>query len=210
MVRRTTLRAIVFDMDGTLLDSHGRVVDAIDGTLRSLGENRRSREEIAACLFTGPARSILTHLLRRAATDEDVAVYHALLAEHAPRAPVYPGIEEALRALATPAAVFTGASIRSAEILLSAAGLGRHFAAIVGGDQVDRVKPAPDGLVMVSGLLGVRPDETAYVGDSPTDLACARAAGSLAVAAGWGELYDPLVVADVVLSDPAELLGLVR
>ncbi len=93
--------------------------------------------------------------------------------------------------------------------MLSASGLARHFRVVVGGDQVDHVKPAPDGLLEASRLLGVPAEAVAYVGDSPHDVACARAAGSLAVAAGWGELFDPSVEADVVLSDPLEVLGLV-
>ncbi len=170
----------------------------------------RSREEIAVALARGPAGTILTHLLGRAAGDADVAVYHDRLTELAPRVAVYPGIDETLTRLTIPAAVFTNASTRSAGILLRAAGLDRHFAAVVTGDEVEHPKPAPDGLVTAGRLLGLEPDEIAYVGDSPNDLGCARAAGSLAVAAGWGELFDPLLEADVVLSDPVEILGLVR
>jgi HAD superfamily hydrolase (TIGR01509 family) len=202
-------RAIVFDMDGTLLDSHGSVIDAFAGALARLGGPARSREDIATALARGPAGAILAHLLGRTAADADVAVYHGLLAELAPEIVAYPGIEEALSRLSIPAGVFTNASARSAGILLRAADLERHFAAVVAGDQIDRPKPAPDGLVEAGRLLGLDPGEIAYVGDSPNDLGCARAAGALAVAAGWGELFDPLLEADVVLSDPLEILGLV-
>jgi len=52
--------------------------------------------------------------------------------------------------------------------------------------------------------------EVAYIGDAPTDLEAARAAGAIAVAAGWGHLYDPAAVADHTLTHPAQALALIN
>jgi HAD superfamily hydrolase (TIGR01509 family) len=202
--------ALVFDMDGTLLDSHGAVLAAFAGVLATIGAPDRPRGEIAGALVAGPAPAILSRLLERPATSEEVAEYHGRLAHLAEGVEVYAGVAAALEALAVPIALFTGATVRSAEILLGAAGLARHFDVVVGGDLVERPKPAPDGLLEAARRLRVPPAELAYVGDSPLDLRCAWAAGATAVAAGWGELFDPSAAADVVLRRPADLLGLVR
>jgi len=79
---------------------------------------------------------------------------------------------------------------------------------LVGGDEVARPKPAPDGVLMIAAALGVRPDELAYVGDSPPDARAARAAGSHAALAAWGHMYDPAEPADSVLARPGDALAL--
>lgn len=200
-------RAIVFDMDGTLIDSYEIVIDAYSRTVVEAGE-RRSREQILEALVAGPAERIITSLLGRPATSDDVDTYHRLLSEVASAVPVYPGIRPMLSALRIPAAVFTGASERSAEILLTATGLAGRFQVVVGGDRVEHQKPAPDGLVEAGRALGLRPHDVAYVGDAPYDVACALSAGALAVAAGWGQLFDATAPAQVVLERPEDLLDL--
>ena len=124
-------------MDGTLIDSYRHVIDAYAGATEALGEPGRSRDEIAAAPTGGPARVILANLLRREVSHEEVEIYYNLLERFAPRVPIYEGIEDMLASLSAPAAVFTGASTRSAEILLGAARLDRHFPIVVGGDQVE-------------------------------------------------------------------------
>lgn len=200
-------RAIVFDMDGTLIDSYETVIDAYARTVEEAGE-LRTREQILEALAGGPAERIITSLLGRPAANEEVETYHRLLSEVAGTVQVYPGIRSVLAALPIPAAVFTGASERSAEILLTGAGLAAHFRVVIGGDRVEHQKPAPDGLVEAGRALGLHPHEIAYVGDAPYDVACALSAGALAVAAGWGELFDATVPAQVVLRRPEDLLDL--
>lgn len=87
--------------------------------------------------------------------------------------------------------------------------LRRHLSALVCGDDVARPKPAPDGVLAACEALGVMPQDAAYVGDARRDLESAKAAGTLAVAAGWGHEYDATAPADVVLSSPSELVTLI-
>ncbi|MGR6319256.1 HAD family hydrolase [Micromonospora soli] len=202
--------AIVFDMDGTLIESHAVVPAAYRAAVVAAGGPAPSDAEIIAGYPLGPPSALLTHLLRRPAGDADLAAYHAHLATLAGRVTVYPGVADMLAGVAArvPIALFTGASRRAAEILLDRAGLLGHFRVVLGGDQVPRPKPAPDGVELACRLLGVAPGRAAYVGDSPLDLRAARSSGAVAVAAGWGHQYDPAEPADLDAAAPGDLLSL--
>jgi phosphoglycolate phosphatase len=103
-------------------------------------------------------------------------------------------------------AVFTGASTRAARILLRAANLDVDI--VLGGDQVERPKPAADGMLLAAQRLATAPDHLIMIGDSPLDLQAAKAAGSYNASAAWGHMYDPSEPADVTLTTPQELLHL--
>jgi phosphoglycolate phosphatase-like HAD superfamily hydrolase len=202
--------ALIFDMDGTLLESHGVITEAYAATLKAIGAPARSREDIVDAFPLGPTGAILARLLGGVAADGDVDEYFRQLGFRAPRIRAYSGIPSVLATLRerVPLAVFSGASARSCEILLGATGLRRNLAAVVGGDEVERRKPAPDGIVEACRRLGLAPRSVAYVGDSPLDAESAGRAGALAVAAGWGELFDGATGADVVVDVPEDLLRL--
>jgi HAD superfamily hydrolase (TIGR01509 family) len=205
------LLAVVWDMDGTLIDSTEVVTAAYIATVAALGGPPTTAEAVVAAYPLGPPALLLAHLLGRATSGADVEAYLARLRAAAPSAPPYPGIRETLERLRgrVGLGVFTGANRESAMILLEATGLADSFGVVVGGDQVERVKPAPDGVLVACRALGVAPASAAYVGDSPSDLGAARASGARAFAAGWGHLYRPDEPADRVLARPEELLALV-
>jgi HAD superfamily hydrolase (TIGR01509 family) len=200
-------KAVAWDMDGTLVDSGVAVPAAYAAAVLRLGGRAVGADEVIAAYPLGPPEVILPHLAGRALTAADMEAYYAELARATVRP--YPGVAgalAALRAAGQPVAVFTGASHRAATMLLAAAGLSADV--LVGGDQVRRPKPAPDGLIRLAAGLGIRPGDLAYIGDSPGDLRAARAAGSHAAAAAWGHLYDPAEPADSVLTRPGEALAL--
>lgn len=202
---------VVFDMDGTLVDSLGVVIDCYRKTVREHDGTDRSPEEVVAAFSIGPARAMLSHMIGPQTADVAVARYHALLLERCGEIAPYPGIREAVATVAErlPVAVFTGADTRAANIILEATGLRSSFAAVVGGDLVARSKPAPDGVIEAAGRLGLAPAAVAYVGDGPADVATARACGALAIAAGWGHQHDPARDADVIAGSPADLVAVV-
>ncbi|MFE9693767.1 HAD family hydrolase [Micromonospora sp. NPDC005806] len=208
--RRAAPDAIVFDMDGTLIESHTVVPAAYRAAVVDGGGPVRSDDEIIAGYPLGPPSALLTHLLRRPASAADLASYHAHLAALAGQVTAYPGVGDMVAEVAArmPVGLFTGASHRAAEILLDRAGLLGHFRVVLGGDEVARPKPAPDGVELACRLLGVVPGRAAYVGDSPLDLRAARSSGAVAVAAGWGHQYDPAEPADLAAAAPEDLLSL--
>lgn len=207
-----TLAAIVFDMDGTLIESSTVIPDAYIEAVRAVGGRTYTRRQVIDLYSIGPPKAMLTALLGRAATSEDVDRYHERLAVAACGVSVYPGIPETLAALRADVrlAVFTGASIRACRILLDAAGLLSCFDTLVGADEVARPKPEPDGIHLACERLGVAASSAAYVGDASNDLEAARRSGAQAFAAAWGHLYCPGEPADAVLDRPGDLLALAR
>lgn len=206
------LAGLVFDMDGTLFDSRTVVPDAYIATIRGAGGPAYGREEVIEAYSLGPPRVLLSSLLGRPSTRQDLDDYHGRLAAAAAGVRVYPGIPETLSALGErlPLAVFTGASREACSILMEHTGLLPHFDALVGGDEVPRSKPDPDGILLACKRLGVTARKAAYIGDAPYDLETARRSGALAVAAGWGHLYRPGVPSDALAERPGDLLRLLQ
>jgi HAD superfamily hydrolase (TIGR01509 family) len=199
-------------MDGTLIDSRTVVPDAYIATVQALGGVARTREQVIDLYPLGPPANLLACLLGRPSTADDLDEYHRRLGATASAVRPYPQIAAVLARLQgrLPMAVFTGASSRAAQVLLEATGLLPCFTAVVGGDQVERQKPHPDGVLRACELLGVPARAAAYVADAPADLVAAERAGALGIAAGWGHLYQPSAPAPVVLRRPDELLELLQ
>ncbi|MEU4155480.1 HAD family hydrolase [Actinoplanes sp. NPDC026670] len=198
---------VVWDMDGTLIDSARVVPAAFVRAVAALGGPPVVAADVVGAYWRGTPEVILAYLVGRELSAAECDVYYRELEGVSVSA--YPGVPETLavlRGAGLPVVVFTGASGRSARLLLAAAGISADV--IVGGDEAGRAKPAPDGLLVVAGRLGVGTGRLVLVGDSPLDLRSARAAGSVSAAAGWGHLFDPAEPADVTLVDPREVLGL--
>ncbi len=207
-----SVRAVVFDLDGTLLDSMPVVLACYRRTILELGGPACSSDEILGAFSIGPAAEMLASLIGRPVGEEAVKRYQALLAAEASRVIPYPGIADLLRSLpdTLPLGVFSAADTAAATLLLDATELLKFFGAVVGAESVPRSKPAPDGLVLTCELLGVAPGETAYIGDGPADIEVARRCGALALAASWGHQFHEEHEADAILTRPLDLLRYLR
>nr|QGJ79671.1 Phosphatase [Amycolatopsis sp. CP2808] len=132
----------------------------------------------------------------------------------ADQVPVFDGVPDLLRTLRKRGlrlAVATGKSGPRARSLLDVVGLLPDFEHVIGSDEVANPKPAPDIVRHALDRLGLGPDDAMMVGDAVTDLASAKAAGTLAVAALWGETDEASLLRagpDMVLREPADLLAL--
>jgi HAD superfamily hydrolase (TIGR01509 family) len=201
------VRQLIWDMDGTLLDSTVVVPAAFVAAVRRLGGPPVRPAQVIASYSLGPPEVLLAHLLGRDLVPGESEAYYSELAGVAVRP--YRGVGDvlsALRASGHRLAVFTGASSRAAVMLLTAAGITADV--LVGGDEVVHPKPAPDGLLLAARRLGIPASAMAYIGDAPNDLHAARAAGSMSAAAGWGHQYDAAVPTDVTLATPVDALAL--
>lgn len=202
-----TVAELVWDMDGTLLDSTVVVPAAFVRAVARLGGQPVSPAQAVAAYPVGTPEAILAHLVGRPLGPHETDFYYQEL--HGAQVAAYPGIVEtlaALRARGRAVAVFTGASTRGARMLLDAAGLAVDV--LVGGDHVRRPKPAGDGVLLAAERLRVAPGAVAYIGDSPLDLRAAASAGSVGAAAAWGHLYDAQEPADRTLVRPEAALDL--
>ena len=204
------MRAVVFDMDGTLLDSVPTVSRAYADAIRSLGGPPVSPDEVVAEWHVGHTELVLGHFLGRCGPAE-VERFHAHLDPAIAKLRPFPGIPALLDELVDAGlrlGVFTAATRRVALSMLAAAGIDARFAVVVAGDDVERPKPAPDGLLLAQRQLGVPAEATAYVGDAEVDLGCANAAGSLGVHARWGARAGVRGGAHLVAAHPYDVLNL--
>ena len=171
------IRAVLVDLDGTLLDTAPDLAAAANRMLASLGLPRRSVEEIATYIGKGvPA------LVRRALPDpglleQALPLFERYYAEESGRASVpYPGAREGIekmRALGLRLACVTNKPERFTRDLLA----GFVFDALVCGDHVTRKKPDPEAVLLACKRLGVAPCEAVFIGDSQNDVEAARGAG---------------------------------
>ena len=179
------LRAVVFDLDGTLVDSAGEIAAALNATLHELQRAPLRRREVEALIGRG-VRALVERALRLArvtatSVDDAVARFEAHYAENVGReARLFPGVREGLVRLeeaGVPMAVVTNKPRFFTEHLLQRLEILEFFDAIVAGDDGIPRKPAGDMIVVAARGLGVDVDSVLMLGDSENDVAAARNAG---------------------------------
>ncbi|HET9554757.1 MAG TPA: HAD-IA family hydrolase [Anaeromyxobacteraceae bacterium] len=184
-------RLAILDLDGTLLDTLDDLAASVNHALAEVGRPPRSRLEIEA--FVGEGARLL---LERAVAPHGELAPAALAAwwrhyeAHClDRTRPFPGVPELLTRSGRQLAVHTNKPGRLARRILAGLGLLDRFASVTGGDEAPK-KPDPAGTLEIMRRLGARPEETVFVGDSPTDVRTARNAGVTMVAVTWG--FRPL------------------
>jgi len=207
-----------FDLDGTLLDTHGDLAEAVNHALVSIGRPRVPTAEVRDLVGGGSGRMLgkALELTGGRVRDEEFAELHQRLLEHygkhlAVHSRLFPGGEAMLDDLAARGvtlAVATNKLERFARSLLDELGLTSRFVTILGGDSLGpgKGKPAPDLLhEMVARAGGGR---AAYVGDTTYDTLAARAAGLPCVAVSFGFNDVPMheLGADAVIDHYDELI----
>ena len=193
-----SIKAVIIDLDGTMVDTLGDFDAALNATLADLGRPGVTRADIERMVGKGSAhliRSALRHggldeagaaALQDGAWTRYQAHYRAINGAHSA---VYPGVEAGLQALrdrGLPLACLTNKPLAFARELLRAKGLDRYFAQVFGGDSFERVKPDPLPLLKTCESLGTAPQATLMVGDSQNDALAARAAGCPVVLVTYG------------------------
>ena len=192
---RFRVKAVIFDLDGTLADTFALIVSAWNASVGRHTGKVYSEEEVISRFGIPDPQMIRRELtgVAGAACDEVVEIYHGHYADrHADVVTPFEGIDELLRELGqrqVPLGLMTGKGRRSAAITLQALGWSQIFAAVVTGDDVERQKPDPDGPLAVAGKLDIPAGQCAFVGDSPADIGAGKAAGMITVAAGWHPVY---------------------
>lgn len=203
-------RAVVFDQDGTLINTF---IPALHAYSVACGREI-TLAELEPVAHLGAARNLVSALLGHEASDAEDVIFHDALAVAVAAIDPYPGIVDlltALRAAGIGTAVATNSDASSAGVVLGAHGLDSLFDTVVTVDLVSGPKPNPESILLAAERLGVPPVEIVFVGDSPADMVAARAAGTLAVAAGWGHQTPgiPAEDIDVLAQSPADVARLV-
>lgn len=183
------IEAVVFDLDGTLADTMVLAPRVYADTIRCLGGPGVSPDEVVAVWHMGSTPVVLGHFLRRAVTPQDIDCFYgnfeSAVADVRPF-PGIPGVLSSLRRKGYRLGIFTHATRRAATLTLAGAGLDHFQLTLVGGEEIAKPKPAPEGLQLACQRMNTAPAAAAYVGDAEVDLQCAAAAGSLAIHARWG------------------------
>lgn len=205
------MRAIVFDLDGTLVDTTELVVNTYVTTIHLLGGAEVTINDILANFNIGPTPVLLKHFLGRPIAPQDLDVYFATYQAAISKLRPFQGVPDMLKRLKRKGyqlGLYTSATRRAVSLILPSTGLGEHFEAIVAGDEVTHPKPNPEGLEHICRRLGARATEAAYVGDAEVDLACARNAGVLGIQAVWGRV-SPFAGDHLIAKQPNEIIALV-
>ncbi|MFO1349234.1 MAG: phosphoglycolate phosphatase [Gammaproteobacteria bacterium] len=192
----TDIRAILFDLDGTLVDSAPDLAVAVNAMLAALGLPARSEADVRRWVGNGAEV-----LIRRALSGSmDGAASAGLVAAAQPlfqaaygdklcvHSRVYPGVVESLEALTRlrlPLACVTNKPSAFTLPLLRTLGIADYFQCVIGGDEAPK-KPAPDALLIAARRLGVDIGWTLMVGDSANDVRAARNAGCPVVCVPYG------------------------
>jgi phosphoglycolate phosphatase len=195
------LRAVLFDMDGTLVDTLPDIAAAVNAALAGLGLRALDNAHIATLIGNGPrvlsrraleAQETLDAADRERLVEPLLAGYARNYATQAGKlGRIFPGTLEGLGALSEQGlklGVVTNALQHLAEAVLARFDIARYLQLVLGGDRVTQPKPHPEPLWQACNELDVAPHETLMVGDSVNDVTAARAAGCAIVCVPHG--YD--------------------
>lgn len=182
------LRLLVFDLDGTLIDSKQDLAESVNAALRHLRRSELTGEQISQ--FVGRGAPVLMERALRASTDGPVdpeelaegleallAYYDAHKLDHTR---LYPGVADSLPQLGGrfALAVLTNKPVRPARAILEGLGVANHFTAIYGGNSFAAKKPDPLGFNTILAEQSLEPRKALMVGDSAVDVQTGRNAGA--------------------------------
>jgi phosphoglycolate phosphatase len=182
------IRLVIFDLDGTLIDSRLDLVHSVNAALRHIGRPELPEDVIAS--YVGDGAPMLIRRALGAEADDEALVKTGLefflsyYREHKlDHTTLYDGILDALRViqgrngLSRTMAVLTNKPVRPSVAIVEALGLGPFFSAVYGGNSFATKKPDPEGAREILRETGVPAEDTLMVGDSHVDVGTARNAG---------------------------------
>lgn len=210
-------RLLVFDLDGTLVDSSRDLATATNGTLQRVapGSPKIPHETLRSFVGDG-ARVLMERSIQYARVDRPVddvlsvflECYAACLLE---TTDLYPGIRKALDSIEDRVlAVLTNKPGGFSRTILDGLGVASRFSRVWGPDDAPARKPDPSGLLALIDQLGSNPGDTWMIGDSPVDVQTARAAGVRVAGVTWGLNPEGLRQErpDRLIDDPGDLVSL--
>jgi phosphoglycolate phosphatase len=217
-----SIKLVIFDLDGTLIDSRLDLVHSVNAALRHIGRPELPDHLIAS--YVGDGAPILIQRALGGEVVDDAVVREGLefflsyyRAHKLDHTTVYPGIAEALTSIRNSAngsprrlAVLSNKPVNPSRAIVEALGLGPFFAQIYGGNSFAAKKPDPEGARQLLKENGVLPEQAVIVGDSHVDVRTGRNAGLWTVGVTYGFSTHTLAddPPDVLVDSPQELATL--
>jgi len=214
-----TIKLVIFDLDGTLIDSRLDLVHSVNAALRHIGRAALPDDVIASYVGDGAPiliqRALGGEVVNDALVRQGLQFFLSYYREHKlDHTTVYAGVKEALAAVQRTRngvprklAVLSNKPVVPARAIVEALGLGRFFTQIYGGNSFASKKPDPEGARTLLEESGVRPEEAVIVGDSHVDVETGQNAGLWTVGVSYG--FAPHTLAesppDVLVDTPHEL-----
>ena len=213
ITRFSEVRALIFDLDGTLIDSKLDLALSVNATLAQLGRDPLPHEQIFSYVGHG-APALIARALGSDASEQDCLAgleffikYYS--AHKLDNTVLYPGVRETLDALKDmPMAVLTNKPVRVSRAIIEELGVGERFRFVYGGNSFERKKPDPIGVDSILREFGAAPAQVMLVGDSEIDVQTARNAGTWAcgVTYGFGSHRLGEYPPDVLVDNLTELI----
>lgn len=214
-----SIKLVIFDLDGTLIDSRLDLVHSVNAALRHINRPELPEDVIASYVGDG-APVLIQRALGGESVDESLVrkgleYFLSYYREHKlDHTTVYSGIREALRAIQNSnnshprkMAVLTNKPVNPSRAIVEALGLGSYFSQVYGGNSFATKKPDPEGAQKLLAESGVKQQQAVIVGDSHVDIRTGRNAGLWTVAVTYGFAPHTLEVEqpDVTVDTPQEL-----
>lgn len=210
---------VIFDLDGTLIDSRLDLIHSVNAMLRHLGRPELPGDVVASYVGDGAPMLVRRALgdpkdekFFKSALDYFLAFYKEHKLDHTK---VYAGIPEALHQIQCNGsrrqmAVLSNKPVHPSRAIVDALGLGKFFARVYGGNSFETKKPDPLGVCTILKETGVSADRALMVGDSAVDILTGRNAGIATCGVTYGFAPHTLceVQPDVIVESPEELRAL--
>lgn len=210
-------RLIIYDLDGTLIDSRGDIVSSVNWTLAELGFKSLPSDQISAFVGSG-----VTHLMRQSLQeiapnalkqlDQSIKLFRRYYGEHLlDQTKLYPRVRKVLEFFNDRLqSVITNKPQDFSEAILKGLKIDTYFFKVVGGDNKFQKKPHPAGILEILKEAEMGPEEAVLVGDSATDVETGKNAKvkTVMVTCGFGkrkEIED--AQPDLIIKDLEELTG---
>ena len=210
------VRALIFDLDGTLIDSKLDLAHAVNAAIEHMHREPLTHEQIYSYVGNG-APMLVRRALGEGATDEEadagLAYFLSYYRQHMLDNTVpYPGVREGLALLEKhPMAVLTNKPVHFSRAILDGLGMSRYFRFVYGGNSFEKKKPHPMGMETLLRELNAGPREAMIVGDSDVDVRTARNAGTWACGVSYGlgmegmQAHPPDLMVDSLVELPRYL-----